>query len=137
MGAGLFHAGAQISERVLPVQAQDLVPEQGVTRGVPGSSGWPVRSPSRSSGVSSTFSGSGPPDEKDLEIAVLRHQLAVLRRHVARPRYSPVDRALLATLARLLTRERSGQPLSGYAPSCVALSVLLSSTRTKQETKEL
>ena len=49
----------------------------------------------------------GPtPDEKDLEIAVLRHQLAVLRRHVARPRYSPVDRALLATLARLLSRER-------------------------------
>ena len=133
---GAVHAGAQISERVLPVQAQDLVPEQGVHAGVPGSSGWPVRSPSRSSGVSSTFSGS-PPDEKDLEIAVLRHQLAVLRRHVARPRYSPVDRALLATLARLLTRERSGQPLSGYAPSCVALSVLLSSTRTKQETKEL
>ena len=49
----------------------------------------------------------GPtPNEKDLEIAVLRHQLAVLRRHVPRPRYSPVDRALLATLARLLSRER-------------------------------
>jgi hypothetical protein len=49
----------------------------------------------------------GPtPDEKDVEIAVLRHQLAVLRRQVARPRYSPADRALLATLARLVSRER-------------------------------
>jgi len=49
----------------------------------------------------------GPtPDEKDVEIAVLRHQLVVLRRRVARPRYSPADRAFLATLARLLSRER-------------------------------
>ena len=46
------------------------------------------------------------PDEKDVEIAVLRHQLAVPRRLVVRPRYSPADRALLATLARLLSRER-------------------------------
>ncbi len=51
--------------------------------------------------------GLGPkPDDKDVEIAVLRHQLAVLNRQVARPRYAPADRLVLATLARLLPRER-------------------------------
>jgi putative transposase len=51
--------------------------------------------------------GLGPaPDAKDIEIAVLRHQLTVLRRQVARPRYTPTDRMLLASLARLLSRER-------------------------------
>lgn len=49
----------------------------------------------------------GPsPDAKDVEIAVLRHQLAVLRRQVARPRYTPTDRMILATLAKLLPRDR-------------------------------
>lgn len=53
--------------------------------------------------------GIGPtPDEKDVEIAVLRHQLAVMHRQVARPRFSPTDGALLAPLARLLPRERWG-----------------------------
>jgi hypothetical protein len=49
----------------------------------------------------------GPkPDDKDVEIAVLRHQLAALHRQVARPRCAPTDRLVLATLARLLPRER-------------------------------
>src|ERR1700704_5512264 len=49
----------------------------------------------------------GPkPDDKDVEIAVLRHQLAVLHRQVARPRYAPTDRLVLATLAKFLPRER-------------------------------
>src|SRR5829696_6287230 len=51
--------------------------------------------------------GIGPrPEAKDVEIAVLRHQLTVLRRQVARPRYTPSDRLVLAVLARLLPRER-------------------------------
>ena len=51
--------------------------------------------------------GLGPsPDAKDIEIAVLRHQLAVVRRQVARPRYTPADRMILATLAKLLPRDR-------------------------------
>jgi hypothetical protein len=51
--------------------------------------------------------GLGPaPDAKDVEIAVLRHQLMVVRRQIARPRYTPQDRMVLAVLARLLPRER-------------------------------
>src|ERR1700704_3318197 len=51
--------------------------------------------------------GLGPkPDDKDVEIAVLRHQMAVLHRQVARPRFAPTDRLILAALARLLPRER-------------------------------
>ena len=41
---------------------------------------------------------------KDLEIAVLRHQLEVLRRQVKRPEFQPADRALLAMLSRALPR---------------------------------
>jgi putative transposase len=51
--------------------------------------------------------GLGPaPDAKDIEIAVLRHQLMVVRRQVTRPRYTPTDQMVLATLAKLLPWER-------------------------------
>jgi hypothetical protein len=51
--------------------------------------------------------GCGPtPDADAVEIAVLRHQLAVLRRQVPRPLYTPTDRMVLAALAKLLPRER-------------------------------
>jgi len=43
---------------------------------------------------------------KDVEILVLRHQLAVLQRHISRPRFEPDDRAILTALSRVIGRNR-------------------------------
>jgi len=43
---------------------------------------------------------------KDLEIVVLRHELAILRRRTRRPTLTWTDRLFLAAASRLMPRER-------------------------------
>src|ERR1700674_2296631 len=54
--------------------------------------------------------------ERELEIVVLRHQLAILRRGGKQPRYTSVDRALLAAASRLLPSERWSCAVSPRTP---------------------
>ncbi len=52
--------------------------------------------------------GSRSESDKDLEILVLRHELAILRRQVRRPVYRASDRVFLAAVSRLFSREKWG-----------------------------
>jgi hypothetical protein len=54
-------------------------------------------------------------DERELETAVLRHQLKILRRGGKRPRFTDADRAFLAAAAHLLSRDRWTSFLVGPA----------------------
>ena len=48
----------------------------------------------------------GAGDERDAEILALRHQVLVLQRQVARPRFTETDRTVLAVLATAIDRAR-------------------------------
>jgi putative transposase len=58
---------------------------------------------------------------KDAGLLVLRHENAVLRRHVSRVRYEPADRVGIAALARLVLRRRRIEVFSLTPATLLAL----------------
>ena len=60
---------------------------------------------------------------KELEIVVLRHELAILRRSTHRPAITAADRVLLAAASRLLPRVRWRASSSRRRRCCAGIGV--------------
>ena len=60
-------------------------------------------------------------DFRELEIVVLRHELAVLRRRTGRPTLTAIDRIFLPVASRLLPRARGGRSSSRRRRICAGI----------------
>jgi putative transposase len=58
-------------------------------------------------------------DRRDAEILALRHQVLVLQRQVARPRFTDADRTILAVLSQALERRRLSEVFLIVRPATV------------------
>lgn len=69
--------------------------------------------------VGALAGGSSEDRHNDIEVLVLRHQLAVLKRHVGRPRLRRRDQLFMAALSKVLPRPRWSSFLVSphYSPS--------------------
>jgi putative transposase len=57
---------------------------------------------------------------KELEIVLMRHELAILRRQARRPQLTARDRLVLAALSRVLPRVGRGTCSSSHRRRCCA-----------------